>query len=418
MRRTHEQNPLHRVAKWVGSHFENSHLWEVGCYVLVPHQGNMICDNLRAYVKELERDEESKDSLEKVLLATSPAANDKMPANPVGREESAPFERSGSVDDPLDKVNIQREMEENLMIDSYIEEIYGRSGEDIFEPTDDEPDDHNSWVPASLPQYLSSDHLTGEVDSGRSSGHQRQNSNSENLEANEDSGFDGQVPFPRVQFPGDFPNVSQIMYVRIVHTSGIHHIGMVSCSCQGGDLLPMDLMAANLIPSSFKKIRTLFTAGLLDQYRLCNLEMKATAHQFYHYLRRITSSLDPASVVNVIHEFRRLTRLWRWMKKLKWAGYGHNGKDPLKADNGELANFCVACPQQGKNIPDNWREHANAWMYRLQLAADGNFKADHVKSHQPNKDVWLMDGGGISPNSIQYKNFLSTAAEIPTVSIH
>src|ERR1700735_3253399 len=30
--------------------------------------------------------------------------------------------------------------------------------------------------------------------------------------------------------------------------------------------------------------------------------------------------LDPAAVVDLYNEFRRMSRLWRWMKKLKWAG--------------------------------------------------------------------------------------------------
>jgi len=388
MRKMHEQNPLHRVKKWVGSHFETSHLWEVGSYILVPHQGNTICGNLRVHIKNLGIDEGRKDAQE--VSIANPTPGDRNPAFQAGREKTAEFEPSIPADDGSDQ--IMQEEEANRKIDAYIEEIYGGNTEDDFEPMDDDEPDDGSWVlPTFLPQYLSGsvEHLTDI----HSSGHQSHDASDV-----------------------DYSHPSSISYVRVIHTNGIHHIGMISCSCHGADQLPTDLVAANLIPSSFKKIRTIFTVELLDQYRLCNLEMKATAHQFYHYLRRITSPLDPASVINVMHEFRRLTRLWRWMKKLKWAGYGHNGKDPLKADKGELANFCVACPQEGKNIADDWREHNNAWMYRMQLAADGNFKADHVKLHRPGVDVWLVDGGGISPNTAQYADFLRTAAEIPTVS--
>ena len=84
--------------------------------------------------------------------------------------------------------------------------------------------------------------------------------------------------------------------------------------------------------------------------------MKASAYQFYHLLRRLTA---PAEVVDLYNEFRRMTRLWRWIKKLKWAGYGHNGKRPSHVEPGELANYCPACPQPGINLPEDWKNDPN-----------------------------------------------------------
>ncbi|KAF9541839.1 hypothetical protein CPC08DRAFT_650444, partial [Agrocybe pediades] len=210
---------------------------------------------------------------------------------------------------------------------------------------------------------------------------------------------------------GDVPTRDILLnsYVRVLHTTGIHHIALVTCTCQGEHHIPTDLIGAGFMPSSFKRIRTLFTAALLDDYRLCNLEMKSSAYQYYNVLRRITNPLAPADVVNVYDEFRRMTRLWRWMKKLKWAGYGHNQKNPLQAARGELANFCVACPQDGKNLPPDWRQRSEQWMYRHTYVADGNFKANHVRSSKPDSDVWLMDGTGMAPNRHDYTEYLLRA---------
>ena len=61
---------------------------------------------------------------------------------------------------------------------------------------------------------------------------------------------------------------------------------------------------------------------VLNYFHLSNLELKATAYQFYHLLQRITNPLEPASVINVYREFWRMTQIWQWMKHLKWAGYG------------------------------------------------------------------------------------------------
>ena len=103
------------------------------------------------------------------------------------------------------------------------------------------------------------------------------------------------------------------------------------------------------------------------------------------------------------------------MKKLKWAGYGHNKKDPRKPDAGSLANFCPTCPQPGKNLPENWKEDRNRSVFGVVLLADGNFKADHVKQKSDN-DVWLWDGGGMAPNRDEYYTYLANAIEKYTVS--
>ncbi|KAF8235541.1 hypothetical protein L208DRAFT_1540104, partial [Tricholoma matsutake] len=109
-----------------------------------------------------------------------------------------------------------------------------------------------------------------------------------------------------------------------------------------------------LLPTSFTKIWTLFTVHILDQSQLCNLELKALAYQFYQLIWHIMLPMQPAEVVNLYHKLWHLSHLWHWMKKLKWAGYGHNQKDLLNPEPGSLANFCPACPQPGIDIPENW----------------------------------------------------------------
>ena len=142
--------------------------------------------------------------------------------------------------------------------------------------------------------------------------------------------------------------------------------------------------------------------------------------------------MGESDMINLYHEFRRTSRLWRWMKKLKWAGYGHSQQDHLSPPAGSLSIFCPTCPQPNKNLPDNWKLDKNrydiSWslnillylnllsrfVFRPVLVADGNFKADHVKQKNDN-DVWLIDGGGMVPNQKEYSAFLKKALEIPMV---
>jgi hypothetical protein len=95
-------------------------------------------------------------------------------------------------------------------------------------------------------------------------------------------------------------------YIRVVHTNGIHHIALVACTCQGHENITTDLIYAGWVPTSFVRVRTIFTAAVLDHFRYCNLEMRSSAYQFFEMLRRVTNSLNPSKVVNLYHELRRL----------------------------------------------------------------------------------------------------------------
>jgi hypothetical protein len=51
------------------------------------------------------------------------------------------------------------------------------------------------------------------------------------------------------------------------------------------------------------------------------------------------------------------------------------------------------------------------------FVADGNFKADHVRQKNPENDVWLSEGGGMTAKRDEYKEFLRTAVVVNAVCI-
>ena len=132
-----------------------------------------------------------------------------------------------------------------------------------------------------------------------------------------------------------------------------------SSSCHGADNIPLDLVTSHLLPASFTHIQTLFTMLSMDYFRLCNLELKALAYQFYQLIHRLTTPIGNAEIVNLYHEFRRMLWLWQWMKKLKWASYGHNQQDPTQPSPGALATYCSMCPQPGINLLETWKSDRN-----------------------------------------------------------
>ena len=302
---------------------------------MVPHhQGDALCDSLQSQQDHLEQFERHKDDLEQVsLLEKRPAPQ----AVPGAGDETHDAERdSMDVEDDPAKEAVEDEEFEQFLDDLRRRKQHPDADDPEYAFNDAEDDDDETLVTDAddfpIPEYLGAD-----------------------------------VNTPELPTRDAFHN----SYVRIVHTNGLHHLAMVSCRCRGAECLARDLIASRLVPASFQNIRTLFSAQLLDFFRLCNLELKASAYSFYHLLRRLTMPMAPAEVADLYNEFRRMTRLWRWMKKLKWAGYGHNGKSTKDIKAGELAIFCAACPLPGVNLPPDWKDDVNKYVSSVPICHAG-----------------------------------------------
>jgi hypothetical protein len=302
MRHSHTENPFHRIQQWNGGFFRSAGLWEVGSYLLVQHHtGEAICETLKQCCHHLEKTEENRDKVEQDQLHRYAQMPGPAPV---------PDQNFEDYDIDIDHPNVG---EDDL------NDVDDCDEEDCDE--EDEPEIENSYL------------HTADAGSGSGSG-----------------------------FSSPFSFGSLGTYIRVVHSNGLHHIAMINCLCHGEDVLPLDLFASQLLPASLKRIKTLFTAQVLDTFRLSNLELKASAYQFYQLLRRLTNPIAPGEVINLYREFRRMSRLWRWMKKLKWAGYAGTQKNIKEVGSGELAIYCPACPQPGINIPNNWMNDPSRYV--------------------------------------------------------
>ena len=128
---------------------------------------------------------------------------------------------------------------------------------------------------------------------------------------------------------------------------------LCTCSCHGADTIHANLMYCRLVPTTFTSYNTLFTVAVLDDFCISNLECKALAYQYFQKLRWQTCPMAPATCPNVYQELLRMSHLWWWLKKKKWAGHAHQAQQTALAP-AELANFCPACPQPSINLPADW----------------------------------------------------------------
>jgi hypothetical protein len=255
-------------------YFRVAELWEVGAYVLVPHhQGVALCDSLTIQKDFLERFECQKDIEEQERLTRSATAHKAAP-NTARYTADAPTAPHGATfsDTPPDDMDWESTANDQSMRtpgeEALEDEVFERYLNSLRRRQEHSDEDDEEVDPESE-DYTEADDDTLVADS------------------------DADITLPQY-LPERIDGDAQEMphrdafnnaYIRVVHTNGLHHLAMVSCRCRGTDLLPRDLIVSRLLPTSFQNIRTLFSAQVLDYFRLCNLEMKASAYQFYHLLR-------------------------------------------------------------------------------------------------------------------------------------
>ena len=265
MRHSHFTNPFHRVARWTGTYFWDAVLWEVRVYLTVAHRKNPgICANLRWQEETLENFQKQRDSADNFQhLPTLSVSEDVFKPN-VPRPDAEPEP------EPVERDDATRDAAVMQYLDRLLE---GCDEEEILEGDED----HNLT-------NTKADIL--DVDAGVKGfvgyvGVDRFNSGSDPC-----SGTHSHVPNLGEQNILVAPQRDALnnQYIWVVHTNGLHHIALVSCSCWGQENMITDLIFAQLIPTSFDRIRTLFTTALLDHFRYCNLDMKSSSYQFFQLL--------------------------------------------------------------------------------------------------------------------------------------
>lgn len=148
--------------------------------------------------------------------------------------------------------------------------------------------------------------------------------------------------------------------VVIVHTTAVHELRIRPCRCTDTPIREQLLNMA-LYPASMQHTRTIFTFELLDDYDLENLETKASAAKFYNKVKRLTNNILLDSVPDRYRELLRVAREWRNLKARQRAGLAHSSPDIIEP--GGLAIFCPACPQPSINLPENWKEDVNQYVF-------------------------------------------------------
>lgn len=113
-----------------------------------------------------------------------------------------------------------------------------------------------------------------------------------------------------------------------------------------------------------------------------------------------------------------MTRQWRYFKSTRRAGCGHFVGGTETLEPGGLAVECPACPQDGHNLPDNWRDADldTSWLYAETWGRDANFRQQNKQRSSKERDPSLMDGKAILVEDDPFEAWILLQTDVEELS--
>ncbi|KAJ7468418.1 hypothetical protein B0H11DRAFT_2238884 [Mycena galericulata] len=212
--------------------------------------------------------------------------------------------------------------------------------------------------------------------------------------------------------PCIFPD-ERVYKMTVIEAPIIHQIRVRYCKCERSDHADnlAQLLRNAWYPASVTDPGTCATFKTLEAYRLYNVVGNMNVNDFIHAMERatdVTAATGIRWLPDRYKQFQRMARQWAFLKRMKRAGRVH---DPAGVDEtklGECAVQCWACPQDGKNLPSNWRDvdPKYKFLYMLLLAVDANFKLKNRMRPNEIDDPPLGPGWSYWVEQLRYKRHL------------
>ncbi|KAG1902615.1 uncharacterized protein F5891DRAFT_1127573 [Suillus fuscotomentosus] len=193
----------------------------------------------------------------------------------------------------------------------------------------------------------------------------------------------------------------------ILHVNGIHEVNLDFCGCETTQSPTTQLLHIRWFPATVLEPKTTATFKLLRHFHILSFESKT--------LTRLTHNRGVVIVKDHYDALLRMIREWRNITLLKHFGWGHDPAGTGATEQGSCAVLCLACPQPGKNLPENWESAPSEtrWLYALFLAIDANFRLACKNVSSDQMDPGLNCGWAYFVKEQQYKTFLTDVGRCP-----
>ncbi|KAJ7065916.1 hypothetical protein B0H15DRAFT_926024 [Mycena belliarum] len=185
----------------------------------------------------------------------------------------------------------------------------------------------------------------------------------------------------------------------------IHSIRIQYCACRINDNTQNleQLLRNEWYPATMTDPATCATFASLDLFRLLSVVGNVNVHDFVGMLESQTDACQDR-----YKAFGRMTRQYAFLLRIKRAGCAYNPEGVLRTKGGECGVLCWACPQEGKNLPEGWRDVAPEYrfLYMLLLAMDANFRLKSRLRANQHPDEPLGPGWGNLVHEPPYREHL------------
>ncbi|KAJ7149097.1 hypothetical protein C8R46DRAFT_1009634 [Mycena filopes] len=194
----------------------------------------------------------------------------------------------------------------------------------------------------------------------------------------------------------------------VLDNNGIHELDVDFCSCPGAVSEVAQLLNIGWFPATSKEPQTAATLSLLRRFHTLNLQARLPAYDFYNALVLLRNGSGLHKPPKRLPQFMHMVREYRHLQLCKRAGRVHDLRGIAGTALGELAVACRACPHPGINLPVGWEDAPPdiAWIYRLLVSEDANFKMKGRERSSREKDPTLGPGWAYMVANDDYLNHL------------
>ncbi|KAJ3531229.1 hypothetical protein NMY22_g8249 [Coprinellus aureogranulatus] len=205
------------------------------------------------------------------------------------------------------------------------------------------------------------------------------------------------------------------LMVNVVHTNGYHRLPLFPCFCPDSRATHLQLLKAGLYPSTQTETETVFTFQLLKNYHLSTVDSHLSLEHYCSLLRRLTNYTFPSESLERRRELARVSQQYDHLIDLKRNGFGITEIRVRTPGKGELAFFCAVCPQDGLNLPSDWRnlgdQHVFPLHRRISSSADVGAAGGDFGVLGPDTAAWLTDGAHYFAEIQRFGRFLKSVKE-------
>ncbi|KAK6971667.1 CxC2 domain-containing protein [Favolaschia claudopus] len=208
----------------------------------------------------------------------------------------------------------------------------------------------------------------------------------------------------------DASTTAKVRDMVIMHFPHIYNVKLRYCGCDVSDHASnlQQLLRNGWYPASTVDPATCATLATLKIFRSLSVIGNLTVLDFIKTMERSTDAAGLHSVPDRYKSFGLMSRQFAFLQRLMRAGRGHDERGVNGTREGECAVLCWACPHDGMNLPDGWRDVAAEFqfLFILIVAMDANYRLRNRLRHNERDDPPLGSGWGYLVEEKEYHEHL------------